>query len=374
MQPNLKYMTQNDCASSNLLGKKIDDWEINGAINVPSNLVARGITDYALFYTVGDAVGNEYVMKVLDVYKCYTHPLLANQRRSALIEEAIRDFRYEAALAEHCNEAKLSRLVTYISSGEIEIDDFPQPLVCYIVYEKSNGTVLDVLDFSEKITLTESLQTAAEKLKMLHDVATGVNQLHKIKVSHQDLSPSKILSVGENFKLGDLSRALCLNPELGCPFSLDDFNGRDYTYAPPEVIFNCKLEKEEERIYQVDNYMIGSLLVFYLTGVSYNVLLNNHLPRSMREMMCSGLSFEEVKTYLKGAHAEALLELKEDISIEEIQDGVVEIVKYLCEPDPGHRGHPKVVGEKCKVSHYDLVRTIAHLDLLSRKAELALLK
>ena len=64
----------------------------------------------------------------------------------------------------------------------------------------------------------------------------------------------------------------------------------------------------------------------------------------------------------------------EDMSIEEIQDGVVEIVKYLCEPDPGHRGHPKVVGEKCKVSHYDLVRTIAHLDLLSKKAELALLK
>ena len=63
-----------------------------------------------------------------------------------------------------------------------------------------------------------------------------------------------------------------------------------------------------------------------------------------------------------------------DMSIEEIQDGVVEIVKYLCEPDPGHRGHPKVVGEKCKVSHYDLVRTIAHLDLLSKKAELALLK
>ena len=52
----------------------------------------------------------------------------------------------------------------------------------------------------------------------------------------------------------------------------------------------------------------------------------------------------------------------------------MEIVKYLCEPDPGHRGHPKVVGEKCKVSHYDLVRTIAHLDLLSRKAEFALLK
>lgn len=367
-------MTQHDCASSNLLGRKIDEWNINGAIKVPSSLIARGVTDYALFYTVSDADGNEYVMKVLDVYKCYTHPLLTNQRRSAVLEEAIRDFRYEAALAEHCKDAKLSRLVTYISSGEVELEEYPQPLVCYIVYEKSNGSVLDVLDFSEKVTLAERLQTAAEKLRMLHDITIGVNQLHKVKVSHQDLSPSKILTVGKDFKLGDLSRALCLNPELGCPFSLDDFNGRDYTYAPPEVIFKCKLEKEEERIYQVDNYMIGSLLVFYLTGVSYNVLLNNHLPESMREMESSGMNFEDVKTYLKGAHAEALLELKDDLAIEEIRDGVVEIVQYLCEPDPEHRGHPKVIGEKSKVSHYDLVRTIAHLDLLSKKAELALLK
>ena len=136
---------------------------------------------------------------------------MLNQKRSALIEEAIRDFRYEAALAEHCRVAKLSRLVTYITSGEVEMEDYPQPLVCFVVYEKSNGSVLDVLDFSEKVTLAERLQTATEKLRMLHDVATGINQLHKVKVSHQDLSPSKILSVGDDFKLGDLSRALCFD-------------------------------------------------------------------------------------------------------------------------------------------------------------------
>ena len=367
-------MTQNDFASNNLLGKKIGEWDIQGVINIPSGFAGKGVTDYALYYNVCGADGDEYVMKVLDMYKCYSHPLLLSQKRSALIEEAIRDFRYEAALAEHCRVAKLSRLVTYITSGEVEMEDYPQPLVCFIVYEKSNGSVLDVLDFSEKVTLAERLQTATEKLSMLHDVATGINQLHKVKVSHQDLSPSKILSVGDDFKLGDLSRALCLDANLECPFSLDNFNGRDYTYAPPEVIFNCKLEKEKERIYQVDNYMIGSLLVFYLTGVSYNILLERHLPQTMREMVAAGLSFEYVKTYLEGAHAEALEELKEDLAIAEIRDGVAEIVKYLCNPVPEHRGHPKVIGETSKVAHYDLERTIAHLDLLRRKAELALFK
>lgn len=48
------------------------------------------------------------------------------------------------------------------------------------------------------------------------------------------MKPSNILSIGNNSKLGDLGRSLCLSTEVECPYSLSMFNG-DWTYAPPEA-------------------------------------------------------------------------------------------------------------------------------------------
>lgn len=362
-------------ASSNLSGCKIDDWVVGEMIATPQNFTSKGAADYALFYNVSNSEGTECVMKVLDLYGCYMHPLMKGQEHSAIIQEAMRDFRYERNLAEHCKKHNTRRLISYVDSGETYIMDFPNPLVCYIVYEKSEGTVLDVLDFSKKVSQTERIQSIVYKLKLLHDITSGINQLHRIKISHQDLSPAKVLSFGEGFKLGDLSRALCLDSEISCPFPLDNFNGRDYTYAPPEVFFNHKIENERERLYQIDNYMIGSLIVYYITGLSFNVLLQDHLSNSMRDMANSGLTFEESQTYLIAAHAEALQDLKGDLMMDDdIRDGIVDIVRYLCYPIPEKRGHDKVIGKANRTSNADLERTISKLDLLSRRAELALAK
>lgn len=363
-------MTPDFFAACNLSGNQIGEWHVHEIIDVQDG---KGVADYAMFYKVRNGVGEEYLMKVLDLYQCYRHPLMKGQRRSEIIEDAMRYFRYERRLAEHCKNKSATRVISYVDSGEIEIESYPHPVVSYIVYEKSND-VQTVVDFSKKVNQTERIQTLAEKLKLLHDVTTGLHQLHGIQVSPQDLSPSKVLAFREGFKLGDLSRALCLEPSLHCPFALDDFNGKDYTYAPPEVFFNHKIAQEDERLYQVDNYMLGSLIVYYLTGLSYNVFLERNLPMSLRDMSASGMSFKEVEAYLTDAHANAIINFKDELSVVEVRDGIVGIVNYLCNPIPEHRGHPKIMGDSNKVAKSNLERTISQLDLLRRKAELALIR
>lgn len=362
-------------ATHNLLNRRINGWIVTEQMTPPYDFVYKGTADYSLYYKVKNDNGDDAIMKVLDLYKCQIHPLVQNQKRSEIIEEAMRNFRYEKKLSEHCNGRKVKRIVSYIESGELELTEFDYPLVNYIIYENYYGVLKDVLDYSKKISQTTRIQSLVGILKMIHDITSGINQLHRIKVTHQDISPSKVQSVKGEFKLGDLSRALCLEPSIGCPFSLDCFNGRDYTYAPPEVLFNYKLDDEQERLYQIDNYMLGAMLVYYITGLSYNVFIERHLPSvSIRDMAYSNMSFEAAKAYLINAHSNALVELKNNLVIPEIKEEIIEIVRYLCYPIPEQRGHPKVIGGNNKTPNYNLERTISKLDLLRKKSEILILK
>jgi hypothetical protein len=151
------------------------------------------------------------------------------------------------------------------------------------------------------------------------------------------------------------------------------FHG-DWNYAPPEAIFNYLIPDIRERLYQMDNYTLGGLMSYYLAGVSFNALMELFLPMSMIEMRKSGLLYDNVKTDLTNAYTEALDLLRNEIPLEAIQEDIVKIIEYLCNPDPLKRGHPKNVMQTNRTSNYDLHRTISELDLALKKANIELLK
>lgn len=359
-------------ASENLVGMTINGWRVIKKLDAPD--ISKGETggNFSVCYIV-QKDGIEYFMKVLDYKQCMTRSLNIGETRVAVIARTTQEFNYEIILSKRCRDRNISNVISYMDGGETEIQSYMFPTVSYIIYEKAEGNIRKILDFSKSVVLSEKLKSLQFKLKSLHDISLGVRQLHINNVSHQDIKPSNVLSVNEVSKLGDLGRSICFDPDVNCPYSWDVFNG-DWGYAPPESFFGFQLPDAKERLYQMDNYMIGSLVVFYITGLSFNVLLERHLPASMYTLACSGLSFSAAQSYLINAFHEALLEFENDIPLEDVKDVLVKIVSYLCEPNPEKRGHPKVVGTKNHTPNYDLERTITELDLLLKKTQIGLIK
>jgi len=358
-------------AVCNLEGKDLNGWHVVSKIPAPDPAKKETGGNFSICYIV-EKGGEEYFMKVLDMRNCNIGELPSGYSRAEYIEKCTREFNYEKRLSSYCDNKKIKSVIAYIDSGDVTLNEFPFGDVSYIIYEKADGDIRRVLNLSKKLIFTEQLKNISLKLKSLHDITVGIQQLHKNEISHQDMKPSNVLSIQGKSKIGDLGRSLCLSPDVSCPYPFD-FNG-DYTYAPPEAFFFCGTSKEKKELYQMDCYMLGSLIVFYISGISFNIMMNSHLPISIREMVLSGKTYDEAKPDLINAYHEALLDFEKDIPLEDIRKELTQIVEYLCNPDVARRGHPKNLGFKNRTPDYDLIRTFTEIDKLYRKAELGLLR
>lgn len=358
-------------AVCNLEGKDLNGWHVKSKLPVPDPTKNETGGNFSICYIV-EKDGIEYFMKVLDMRICIVGTLPPKLTRPQFVEKCTREFNYEKELSFYCENKKIKSVVTYIDAGDAIISEYPFGDVSYIVYEKAEGDIRKVLNLSRKIAFTEQLKNISTKLKSLHDITVGMQQLHKNEISHQDMKPSNVLSVHNQSKIGDLGRSLCMAPDIRCPYPFD-FNG-DPSYAPPEAFFYYGTQKEKKALYNMDSYMLGSLIVFYISGISFNTMMSHYLPISIREMVASGKTYEEAKPELINAYHEALLEFEKDIPLDDIRKDLVQIVEYLCNPDVERRGHPKNLSSKNLTPEYDLTRTFTELDRLYRKAELGLLK
>ena len=358
-------------AADNLVGKNIGGWTVINKF--PAADLSKGETGgtFSICYSV-EREGKIYFMKVLDYKRAFMQRLKPGQSRAEVTGRYLLEFNYEKDLSNYCNSKKVSKIIRYIDSGEIEIEGYFISTVSYIVYEMANGNIRSFLDFSEKIDEASILKTLVEKLKSLHDVATGLNSLHSIHVSHQDIKPSNVMIFSSlESKLGDLGRSLCFSPEIKCPYTFNHFLG-DLNYAPPEALFGFEIANLRERHYQADNYMLGGLVVFYLTSISMNAWLELYLPAPMRDLYAQGIDFSRILPCLLDAFQHALIEIRKIIKVSSIRDMLIQMITYLCNPDPRRRGHPVNLVETSKTSNWDLYRTISELDLMYRRAKLEL--
>ena len=102
-----------------------------------------------------------------------------------------------------------------------------------------------------------------------------------------------------------------------------------------------------KRVFAIDCYLLGSMIVFYFTGISMSALLTKHIPRNFRWDKWRG-SFEEIKPYIIDAFSKTLIEFNKAIENEYLMKELSWLVEKLCYPFPEKRGHPKE-GERVSI-------------------------
>lgn len=354
-------------ASSDLVGKTIGGWKVIRQLD-NTDITTR----YACFFYVEKNAENA-IMKVIDNEKCNTGDIEEGLTRNALMSRETTAFNYETKIAEACAGQHMGNVIRYIESGEIELDGYPIPTVTYIVYEQSEGKIGEFLSFSSKAAFAADLKMLIEKLRSLHQVAKGVRQLHTHFISHHNITPQSIEVFESNgkYKLSGLHTSRSQQEDLQSPDHYRLFNG-DFTFAPPEAFFAYKISDEMVAYYQIDIYMLGNMIVYYLTALNLTTLLNQNLPYSLKEMAIHNADYLAVLPEITNAFNTVLSNLKSCVRIDELQQPIIELIECLCNPDPERRGYPGRF--KTSRANADLQRVITRLDVLYSKAELILAK
>jgi serine/threonine protein kinase len=189
--------------------------------------------------------------------------------------------------------------------------------------------------------------------------------LHSAAIVHQDIKPSNVLVFDNNIsKIGDFGRSAC--KDIASPH--DDFPmPGDWHYAPPEQFYGYSSPEWNVRRLAADIYQFGSMIVFFFTNASMTSLLMSQMEADHLPGKWTG-TFLDLAPYLRHAFGKALDKLGDDVGRIEptLRDELVQIVRYLCDPDPTLRGHP-LSGRGA--NQYSMERFVSRFDLLARRAE-----
>jgi serine/threonine protein kinase len=291
--------------------------------------------------------------------------LLAQPDIAKAMEQHTRAFNFEKETLELCKGRKLRRIAHLIESGQYSPQNCPWP-VAYIIFELADGG--DARNQLAKLGHFD----LAWMLRTLHEISVGLQQLHGEGIAHQDLKPSNVLFF-ESFgaRIADLGCADTEHKPSESPRGHLGIPG-DPNYAPPELFYNEVSSDWKIRRLGCDHYLLGSLVVFFFNGgVSFNAILRQKIHPSHSPLQWTH-DYRTVLPYIKQAFEEALLELEKDIP-DSIRTSIIEIVRWLCEPDPKRRGHPTDLSEM-HGSQFSLQRVISAFDFLATKAEYGLVK
>jgi len=241
---------------------------------------------------------------------------------------------FESTILTVCKAAKLDRVVEVIASDEVDLPnslyEIPVP---FIMFEMADGDVRKAIGASNKID-------AAWKFRVLHDVAVGIQQLHRNDIAHQDLKPSNVLLFSKGAvqsKIGDLGRSSI----RGQAAEHDSFDVPGAVgYAPPEQIFGVRPERWEDRREGCDVYHLGTLAAFLFTGSVLSVHLAQALPAEMRPYLWGGqdgTDYESALPILKKALTEFVNDAQSQFPVWAAAE-LSQIILAACDPDYRVRG------------------------------------
>ena len=298
--------------------------------------------------------GQTAFLKALD----FSEALQAEDMLEAL-GKAVNAYKFEQTLLELCADKRMNRVVRALGNGYIKVDDSQLGRVPYLLFEPADGDLRKALSTFGEIDV-------AWALKLLHEVAHGLEQLHYAQVAHRDLKPSNVLTfaASDEFKISDLGCA----SRKGIQSPRDDKRvPGGWSVAPPEIRYD---EQHPDWIVSrvaADLYSLGSLAVFLFAGASMNAIVSTFLPEDMQPLYWRG-TYREILPFVVEAHGHALRQMEANFE-GETPRAVFEIVKQLCEPDPLRRGDPKSIG----VPHaqYDVRKYVSRLGSLVRRAQYA---
>ena len=282
------------------------------------------------------------------------------QTRSVVdvIYDMLDSYKYERDLSALCRTQRVTKVAFVKDSGEEQVPGFPITLVPYLIFDTADGDVRSHLTFSSQLD-------SAWKLKSLHSVAVGLQQLHRIDVSHQDLKPSNVLLFEDESKIGDLGRSTCL--AIRSALATVPFAG-DHTYAPPEILYGMFEPDWRTRSFACDCYLFGSLIMFYFSGLTATALIRKNLPDSVSWEQHRG-AYADVRAYVEDAFAKALDEFSACITDEGLRAELRHLLECLCNPSPERRSYPRSAHA---AASYSLERVVTRLDVLHQKARFGL--
>jgi len=296
-------------------------------------------------------------LKALDFSEAFNHPDPARCLQS--LTEA---FNFERDLLKKCKENHSSKIVTPICDGYVDVNGFSHGIgkVAYIVFDLADG---DIRKIKDKFTRIDT----AFSFRALHNIAVGLQQLHKLSIAHQDLKPSNVLGFKEEYKIGDLGRS----SDNEKPFIYDNMSvPGDMNYAPIEQNYGFHFSNDFSEKLAADLYLFGSLFFFFFTGLSatqairkkaqiMKIVFNNNFLEDLPEWE---LVFSEVLEDIKQTILYILPEKR--------TDDVILLIKYLCSPDPRKRGYPARFDDN---NNFSLERFISKLDILAKEAEFGII-
>lgn len=340
--------------AENLVGHVLDTgWTISKKLEKASGETGG---NFSVQY-IAERNGEKCFLKAIDIEKTIIKSPSVDFM--TILQGQTEEYNYERDLLLYCKEHSTSKIVLVREHGLIKEPGHIVP-VPYLTFDLADGNVKSYIKFQNDLDF-------AWKLKSLHDIANGLQQLHNINIIHQDVKPSNVLQFKDESKLTDLGRSKC--GSISGPYDNMVFSG-DSTYAPLEVFKEFAFLQPTEwfdRNLAMDSYLLGNLMTFYFTGLNMTAML-------VRKLKVLGVSDrntpEERMAFVNDAFASALEEIRSSIKYDAFADDVVLMISQLCCPYPDKRNDEKTLRQKG--SNYALYRYITKLDLLSRRAEIKL--
>jgi serine/threonine protein kinase len=331
-----------------------DGWTVVSAIPRSQNATGGRFSES---YEVQRSDGTKAFLKALD----FSSAIQAADPARAL-QALTEAFNFERDLLASCRDRRMSRIVTAITDGKVQVNNpSDSGVVQYIIFEIADGDVRSQADAANRFDL-------AFALRALHSIAVGLEQLHVARIAHQDVKPSNVLVflLAKLAKLGDLGRAALVG---ATPPHENLVLPGDPLYTPPELAYGHVDPDWKRRRLGADLYHLGSMAVFFFTGQGFTALLSAELNQIYWPQSWGG-NYAQVLPHLRDAYDRVIKRFAAAVH-PELRDELVTIVRQLCDPDPSLRGHPR--NRVNPATHHGLERYISRFDALARKAETGML-
>jgi serine/threonine protein kinase len=347
--------------SEQLLGQTI------GSGWVVKNRVSRYPGQTGSTFSVGYIVekdGQQAYMKAMDYFDAAFAADIA-----AKLQQITSIILFERNLLNICLREKLTKVIRLIETGQFTPSGHVGNLMAateFFIFELAQADIRKTLTYN-------GFADAAWNLRSLHQIATGLDQLHRHDMAHQDVKPSNVLVMtaaapsarAAPIKLGDVGRA-SLRGQTG-PFDGLKIAG-DHQYAPLEAHYDFTSPEWVDKRDACDCFLLGSMVTFLFagTGMTQLYLLNldaAHYPGTWRG------TFKAIIPVLLDAQSKALQTLEKTI-FPPIREELLAMVRELTHPDPEKRGDPRAraqtgrpVGMDRYVSRFNALATRAELEL-----------
>src|SRR5947209_9425020 len=180
-------------AAEHLVGLSLNGgWKVISRL--PRNDDATG-GRFSVGYIIENEKDEKAFLKALDFSEAHKAPDPAR-----MLQAMTEAFNFERDTLALCKGKRMRRVATALEEGTVTVPNGDYT-VQYLIFELAKGDIRAQQKAAHAIDI-------AWKLRALHNIAIGMDQLHRNGVAHQDLKPSNVLVYAESdTRISDLGRA-----------------------------------------------------------------------------------------------------------------------------------------------------------------------